>query len=105
MTRADAMSRAQLKATQMTGVQARLVDPVVSVEHQVWATPLDESRQWQEPSVTARVWISGHDLAATPQPGWRLQHSGRVFAVIGVLANKIQDTVLDWRLDVGEVAA
>jgi len=113
----EAMSNATLKATKLNGLEATLVDPravyavdgtvvETSTEYPVWSTPLfDESKRWEEPSITATVYVSELDIAARPQPGWRLKHSGRVFAVIAVLPNSVHDKVIQWRLDVGEVAA
>lgn len=117
MTLGETMSKAALKATQMGGVQATLVDPAAAyattgtvtegpVEYAVWASSVrDESRRWQEPSITGTVYVSARGISAKPQPGWRLKHGGRVFVVIAVLPNTVNDTVIDWRLDVGEVAA
>ena len=117
MTLRETMSNAMLQANQLTGVEAQLVDPravyavdgtvaETSTEYPVSATPLfDESRRWEEPGITATVYVTGLEVGARPQPGWRLKHSGRVFAVIAVLPNSVNDTVIQWRLDVGEVAA
>ena len=117
MTLREAIANATLKATQISGLEATLVDPravyavngtvaETATEYPVWSTPLfDESRRWQESSITATVYVSDLDAAVRPQPGWRLKHSGRVFAVIAVLPNSVNDTVIQWRLDVGEVAA
>lgn len=116
MTLRETMSKATLKATQMGGVQATLVDPVAAyattgtvtegpVEYAVWATDIDESQQWADPSITGTVYVSARGLSAKPLPGWRLKHTGRVFAVIAVMPSSTNGTVYQWRLDVGEVAA
>ena len=117
MTLDETISKATLKATQMSGLEATLVDPRGAyavdgtvtegpVEYSVWSTALfDESKGWQTSGITATVYVSARDISARPEPGWRLKHSGRVFVVIAVAPNSLHDIIIQWRLDVGEVAA
>lgn len=117
MTLGDRMASGTLKATQLTGIEAQLVDPRASystngtvaespLEYPVWATDLrDESDRWEDAGITATVYVPAKGLTAKPKPGWRLQYGGRVFAVIAVLPSSANGTVYEWRLDVGEVAA
>ena len=122
MTLGEIMASRTLKATQLTGIEAQLVDPRASyatngtvtespLEYQVWATDLrDESERWEDAGtegagITATVYVPALGVAAKPKPGWRLQYGDRVFAVISVFPTSVSGTVIQWRLDVGEVAA
>jgi len=117
VTLRDTIAKATLKATQLVGIEAKLVDPRGAystsgtvtespLEYPVWATDLrDESDRWEEAGITATVYVSAEDVTAKPQPGWRLKYNGRVFAVIAVRTTGFSGATVQWRLDVGEVAA
>jgi len=112
----SAISQKVLGAIQQTGVTATLVDPnatyatsgtvtEVPVSTSVQCSPLvDESRRWNDPSITATVYISAYNMSVRPRPGFRLTHTGRTFVVIGAFPYSIHDVVIAWRLDLGEVA-
>lgn len=105
------------QAIEETGVTATLIDPnstystatggvtEAPVTSSVRCSPLvDESKRWNDPSITATVYLAAEDMTLTPRPGFRLVVNGRTFAVIAAFPYSIKDTVLAWRLDVGEVA-
>ena len=116
MLSAQALSRKALSAIQKTGVLASLVDPNATystasggvteapVSSTVWCSPLtDESKRWLDPSITATVYVSAYQMPVIPRPGFRVVINGRTFAVIAVFPYSMMDTVITWRLDVGEV--
>jgi len=117
VTLGEIMASRTLQVTQLTGIEATLVDPRGAystsgtvtespIEYSVWATDLrDESDRWEDASITATVYVPANGLTAKPKPGWRLKYGDRVFAVIAVLPTTVSETVIQWRLDVGEVAA
>lgn len=117
MVSAQQISLKALGAIQKVGVLASLIDPnstyqtasggvtEAPVTTAVWCTPLiDESRRWQDPSVTATVYISAYQMPVIPRPGFRIVVNGRTFVVMAAFPYSIHDQVLTWRLDVGEVA-
>jgi len=122
VTLGEIMASRTLKATQLIGIEAVLVDPRASystngtvtespLEYPVWASDLrDESDRWEDSGradagITATVYVPALGVTAKPQPGWRLNYGDRVFAVIAVLPSSVNGVVIQWRLDVGEVAA
>ena len=122
MTLGEIMASRTLKATQLIGIEATLIDPRGAystsgtvaespLEYPVWASDLrDESERWadagrQDAGITATVYVPAKDVTAKPKPGWRLNYGDRVFAVIAVLPSTANGMVYQWRLDIGEVAA
>ena len=116
MASAQQVSLKALSAIQKVGVVATLVDPQATyatsgmvvegpVEYAVWSSPLvDESKRWLDSSITATAYLSAYNLPVRPQPGWRLRHGGRTFVVVAAFPYSYVDTIISWRLDLGEVA-